>query len=128
MPRTNFVPSYRFHKGRNCAVVTIDGKNHYLGPYHSPESFEKYNRLIAGRQVGSQVLAPVALPSAAARLSINELILRYLEFATAYYVKHGVLTGKIHNIRGAVRTLKRLHGGTLVRNSRPRPWNSFARR
>ena len=49
MPRTNSAPSYRFHKARNCAVVTIDGKNHYLGPDRSPESFEKYNRLIAGR-------------------------------------------------------------------------------
>ena len=49
MLRTNSAPSYRFHKAWNCAVVSIDGKNHYLGPYHSPESFEKYNRLIAER-------------------------------------------------------------------------------
>jgi hypothetical protein len=31
-------PSCRLHKARNCAVVTIHGKNHYLGPYDSPES------------------------------------------------------------------------------------------
>ena len=120
MPRTSSSPSYRFHKARNCAVVTIDGKNHYLGPYHSPESFEKYNRLIAGRQAGSRVPDPVELPSVASRLSINELILRYLEFATGYYVKHGVSTGEIHNIRGAVRTLKRLHGGTPVADFTPK--------
>ena len=47
MPRTNRPPAYRLHKARNCAVVTIDGKNHYLGPYGSPESHEKYARLIA---------------------------------------------------------------------------------
>jgi hypothetical protein len=39
-------PSYRFHKARKCAVVTIHGKNHYLGPKDSPESHEKYARLI----------------------------------------------------------------------------------
>ena len=32
MARPKSQPSYRHHKARNCAVVTIDGKNHYLGP------------------------------------------------------------------------------------------------
>jgi len=40
-------PSYRFHKARRCAVVTIAGKDHYLGAYDSPESWEKYHRLVA---------------------------------------------------------------------------------
>ena len=40
-------PSYRYHKSRNCAVVTIAGKDHYLGTYENPESWEKYHRLIA---------------------------------------------------------------------------------
>ena len=31
-------PSYRLHKARNCAVVTLGGRNYYLGPYGSPES------------------------------------------------------------------------------------------
>jgi hypothetical protein len=33
MPRTSQPPAYRLQKSRNCAVVTIDGKDHYLGPY-----------------------------------------------------------------------------------------------
>ncbi len=32
MPRKKD-PSYRFHKARNCAVVTIAGHDHYLGEY-----------------------------------------------------------------------------------------------
>ena len=40
-------PSYRYHKARNCAVVTIDGRNRYLGPFDSPESHQEYARLIA---------------------------------------------------------------------------------
>ena len=40
-------PSYRLHKARNCAVVTINGRNHYSGPYGSPESYEEYNKKIA---------------------------------------------------------------------------------
>jgi hypothetical protein len=31
MPKKNSPPSYRLHKARNCAVVTIAGRNHYLG-------------------------------------------------------------------------------------------------
>jgi len=30
------IPSYRLHKARNCAVVTIAGHNHYLDPFGSP--------------------------------------------------------------------------------------------
>ncbi len=120
MPRTNSAPSYRFHKARNCAVVTIDGKNHYLGPYHSPESFEKYNRLIAERRPGRRGEEPAPSSAVSSSLSINELILRYLEFASGYYVKHGAPTGEIHNIRGAVRTLKRLFGGTPVADFTPK--------
>jgi hypothetical protein len=47
MPRPQIQPSYRFHKARNCDIVTIDGRNHYLETYDSPESHEAYARLIA---------------------------------------------------------------------------------
>ena len=38
MPRKT-TPKYRLYKARNCAVVTIAGRDHYLGPYDSPESW-----------------------------------------------------------------------------------------
>jgi hypothetical protein len=40
-------PKYRLHKARNCAVVTIAGRDHYLGTYDSPTSWEAYHRLVA---------------------------------------------------------------------------------
>jgi hypothetical protein len=40
-------PKYRLHKARNCAIVTIAGRDHYLGAYDSTESREKYHRLVA---------------------------------------------------------------------------------
>ncbi len=36
MPKKNSPPSYRLHEARNCAVVTIAGRNHYLGAHGSP--------------------------------------------------------------------------------------------
>jgi hypothetical protein len=51
MPTQHRPPSYRLHKTRNCAVVTIDGRNRYLGKYGSPESYENlcsFNRGMEG--------------------------------------------------------------------------------
>ena len=44
------VPSYCRHKASGQAVVRLNGRDHYLGPYGSPESHEHYARLIAERQ------------------------------------------------------------------------------
>ncbi len=86
MPRFHRPPSYRLQKARGCAVVTIEGKNHYLGRYGSPESREKYGRLIA-EWSHRTALSPIRpLPTVdAADLSVNELILRYLDHAELYY-------------------------------------------
>ena len=34
-------PKYRYHKARKCAVVTINGRDHYLGEHYSAPSLEK---------------------------------------------------------------------------------------
>lgn len=56
MSRVPRQPKYRLHEARNCAVVTLNGMNHYLGAYESPESYELYARPIAEwqRNSGSQ--------------------------------------------------------------------------
>ena len=43
------VPKYRHYKPKNLGVVRIDGRDHYLGKFGSPESYEKYHRLLAER-------------------------------------------------------------------------------
>ena len=48
--RKGAIPSYRYHKARDCAVVTIDGHDHYLGPFGSPSSKQKYAALIRAWQ------------------------------------------------------------------------------
>jgi hypothetical protein len=51
-------PAYRLHKARNCARVILNGKNHYLGLWQSPESHEKYARLITGWRRNNGVPPP----------------------------------------------------------------------
>lgn len=47
MPKlTRKLPSYRLHRVSGHAVVTLNGRDHYLGPRGSPESVEAYKRLI----------------------------------------------------------------------------------
>ncbi len=40
------IPSYRRHKPAGKAVVTIGGRDIYLGKYGSAESRQEFNRLI----------------------------------------------------------------------------------
>jgi hypothetical protein len=59
--RKGAIPTYRLHKARNCAVVTIDGRDHYLGPFDSPSSKQKYAPLIGTwRQLQEQSEEPAA--------------------------------------------------------------------
>jgi hypothetical protein len=48
MSRTtsDFVPSLRKHKSTGQAVVTINGKDHYLGRYGTAASKAEYDKLI----------------------------------------------------------------------------------
>ena len=40
-------PRYRFHKKSGQAIVTLSGKDFYLGPYDSEKSRDEYDRLLA---------------------------------------------------------------------------------
>ena len=47
MSRKGTVPAYTLHKATGQARIRINGKDHYLGEYRSPESRERYSELIA---------------------------------------------------------------------------------
>jgi integrase len=113
MPRTQRPPAYRLHKARNFAVVTIDGRNHYLGPFGSLKSHEKYAQMISEWRIHSRDRSPATGPGrAASTLSINELILAYFRHTQAYFVKDGRSTGEQDNIRQALRFLRQSFGMT----------------
>lgn len=95
MPRTHHPPIYRLHKTRGCAVVTVDGRNRYLGPYGSLESHEACARLIAEWNSNGKQFFPTPAETSPAELSVADIVLRYMTFATGYYVKNGKPTGEI---------------------------------
>lgn len=121
MPRTNRPPTYRLHKARNVAVVTIDGRNHYLGSYGSPESREKYARLIAEwERFAKRPPAPIRDSTGHPDLLVGELILAYFGHVQNYYVKHGRPTSEQDNIRQALRFVRQLYSTTLACEFGPR--------
>ena len=49
MPRVpaDYTPAYRLHKQSGHALVTLNGRDHLLGVYGTPESRARYHELIA---------------------------------------------------------------------------------
>src|SRR5438105_12802141 len=94
-------PKYRLHKARNCAVVTIDGKDHYLGALNSSESWEKYHRLVAEFLASGNNPLPADI-GAESPLTITELAARYRVFAKSRYQKNGQPTSEVAAIRHAL--------------------------
>ena len=59
MPRlTNSTPKYRHHRGTGQAVVTVDGKDFYLGKHGTAASKSKYARLINERVATGRIEHP----------------------------------------------------------------------
>ncbi|HMF10936.1 MAG TPA: hypothetical protein VKE94_01480 [Gemmataceae bacterium] len=81
MPRTrlDFVPSYRRHKSTGQGVVTLNGKDPYLGGYGTAASKANYDKLVAEWLASGR-----ALPTASGQ-SLSEVALAYLRFAEDYY-------------------------------------------
>lgn len=54
-------PSYRRHKASGQAIVTLSGKDFYLGPYGTRVSRDNYDRRVAEWLVGGRTLPSTAL-------------------------------------------------------------------
>ena len=123
MPKlTTAVPSYRHHKASGRAVVTLNGKDHYLGPWQSSESKAEYNRLIAewvaaGKTTTASGRAD-GLPTTAG-ITVAELLVGYLSEAEIAYTKNGRPTSHLHNIKDAVVPLSDLYATEPVATFSP---------
>jgi len=120
MPSVRKVPSYSFHKPTGQARVRIQGRDRYLGPYGSKESRAEYARIVAEEFRPGAGGEP--LPKAAdgfPDISVNELLVKYLEFASGYYVRDGFGTGETQNMKNAMGVLRQLYGLSRAREFGP---------
>lgn len=110
MPKlTNSVPKYRHHKRSGQAVVTLRGRDVYLGPYNTKASKLEYDRAIAEWLAAGRPTTPI---QESCEVTVTELILAYWKFAQSHYVKDGQPTGAIPGIKVALRLLRQNYGPT----------------
>jgi len=103
------LPKYRRHKGSGQAVVTLGGREVYLGRHGTAASRQAYDRLTAEYLAAGRHLPPPVGPS---DLTVAEVIAAYWRHAADYYRKDGEATSELICIRAAMRPLKRLYGDT----------------
>jgi len=99
------VPSYRLHKPSGNAVVTIAGKDHYLGTHGSVKSRQEYDRSIAEWLAKGR---PTFEPKAGPNLTIAAFVLAHWRHVKATYARQ---TGR-GTIAPALRHLRKQFGHT----------------
>ena len=107
MPRlVHKLPKYSLHKATGQARATIQGKDHYLGPYGSKARKYKYDRRIAYWLAAGRF---VQRPPADSESTIAELFVAYRQFFERHYLKRGAATPEQDCIRAALRPVRRLY-------------------
>ena len=119
MPRGT--PGLRLHKPSGRAVVTLDGKDHYVGKWDTPEAKERYHRLVAewleGKRTGAESRAADQAKGLTGNqtptLTVAALILAFWKHAEVHYrSQDGTPTGELENFRHSLRPLRKLYGMT----------------
>jgi hypothetical protein len=123
--RSHRTPSLRRHKASALGVVTLNGKEVYLG--HWPTGHKnppadvraEYDRRIAEWLAnGRQLLASAATKPDG--ITINELMLAFCQYAEMYYRRaDGTSTNELGEYRYSLRPLKELYGALPVNEFRP---------
>ena len=105
------VPRLCRHKASGQAVVRLDGRDFYCGPWRSRAAQAEYDRLIAiflasGRRMPPPDGSPLVL-------TITQLELDYFEHVKVHHRRaDGSQTSEVRNNKMALRTLRRLYGRT----------------
>ena len=106
-PSSSFVPKYRKHRASGQAIVTISGRDHYLGPHGTKASQIEYDRLITEWLVSGR---SASFGAASGELSIAELLVAYLRHAKKYYGDGP--KSEYYHFRRIARPLKELYSST----------------
>jgi integrase len=109
---TKRIPKYSLHKASGQARVCIDGRDHYLGPFDSPESHTRYRELIDKWQLRQSSPAQF-------RMTLGQLIILYDDHAQEYYQKNGNPTSELACIRNAFKPLAQLFSRELAADFGP---------
>jgi len=94
-------------------VVTLNGRDFYLGAHGTRTSKAEYDRLVGEWMTQGRVFETDDSPT------VTEVCVAYWRHAKTYYRKDGKGTSEVDNIRDAVRLLLRLYGRTKAAEFTP---------
>jgi len=106
--RTQIPPS----QAHRQAVVTLDGRDYYLGKHRSAASREAYQRLTA-----EWLLNGGRLSNRGDAITVVEVFAAYMQFAKGYYRKNGKQTNEIKTLQRAMQVVRGLYGRELAETS-----------
>lgn len=98
-------PKYRLHKPTGQAVVTIAGRDHYLGKHNTAASREQYRRwIVEYLQNGG-----AGGVDRQQEITVVEVLAAYVRFAKGYYRKNGKPTREYEKVVEVSGYIKRLY-------------------
>ena len=107
MPRlVDALPKYRKHKASGQAIVTLNGRDHYLGPHGTSASKAFYDRLIAEWLIQGRSAPQPKVEE----ITVTILAARYLRYAKGYYLKDGKCTRVVPAIKQSIKYLRDWYG------------------
>lgn len=109
------IPKYRRHRASGQAIVTINARDIYLGPYNTKASHELYEQLIKEWIANDRVL-----PITGNGFTIEELLAAFNDFAKEEYAAgEGQAHSEYENYRAVLKLLRKLFADTLVADFGP---------
>jgi len=124
MPKLiNRTPKYRHHKATGQAVVTLSGRDIYLGPWQSAKSKREYARLTSEWLAAGGVLVQTTIGDSR---TVEELLAAFWQHAKLYYVDaDGKPTTEQRNYRTLIKRFRRAYGETPAREFGPLRLKAF---
>lgn len=124
MPKLiNSLPKYRKHKASGQAVVTINRRDHYLGPHGTKASKREYDRLVV-EFLSSGRSSSFGAPQS--DFTIVELAAEYLRYAKTYYGTRK--TSEYYRLLPIIRPLRDLYGRSPAEDFGPLQFKSLRQR
>ena len=118
-------PKYRLHKPSGKAVVTIHGKDHYLGQHGTRESRSKYKLLIADLWAKDEQLVPIT-PDPFEAIKVGLLAVEFAKYAKKKYRhKNGDQKNEWFIIKNILTEIRSTYGDLDVNEFGPRRFESY---
>ena len=101
------VPKYRLHKTSGKAVVSINGKDFYLGKHGTTASHQRYKELIADKWYPPGSDPKPAISKLSDEVSVTKLAIEYAKYVKR---KHGDNSNEWNQVRLVLTTIRETYG------------------